>query len=221
MTARADLDVEAPTPAAAAVVGCRQRTLEFVLRAGRQRRRPSVDGRGCLVSLRKAPEEAAAGQTPPATPVALTNADAVAEAFRKALLPVIVETLQRRNVDRPKAPGEGMPIEEVVRKAEAHVHAQDGVFPGRNKLAEIVGCSPASITKAVKRSVYLRARKARLHDPLLTALWTFSHKAFQALKEIAASDRRSIGVVRRMQIVVGCPHHRRGDAVQFAVRCTP
>lgn len=57
----------------------------------------------------------------------------------------------------------GMPIDEVIRRAEAHVKAHGGVFPGRNKLAEIIGCAPASITKAVKRSSYLKARKAE-HD---------------------------------------------------------
>jgi len=60
-------------------------------------------------------------------------------------------------------PMPGMPIDEVIRRAEAHVKAHKGVFPGRNKLAEIIGCAPASITKAVKNSSYLKARKAE-HD---------------------------------------------------------
>lgn len=57
-------------------------------------------------------------------------------------------------------PGAGMPIAEVIRRAEEYVRAQDGDFPGRNKFAKIVGCSRGSITKAVERSTYLKARKA-------------------------------------------------------------
>ena len=60
-------------------------------------------------------------------------------------------------------PGTGMPIEKVIKLAEAHVKAHRGVYPGRNKLAKIIGCSTYSITKAIKRSVYLKARKAE-HD---------------------------------------------------------
>ena len=60
---------------------------------------------------------------------------------------------------RPQ-PGKGMPIDEVIQLAEAHVRKHDGAFPGRNKLAEFIGCAPSSVTKAVKRSTYLKARKA-------------------------------------------------------------
>lgn len=58
------------------------------------------------------------------------------------------------------SPGSGMPINEVIERAQRHVKNHGGVYPGRNKLAKIIGCAPASITKAVDRSVYLKARSA-------------------------------------------------------------
>jgi len=57
-------------------------------------------------------------------------------------------------------PSKRMPIAEVIRMAEKHVKAHDGAFPGRNKLAEFIGCAPSSVTKAVNRSTYLKARRA-------------------------------------------------------------
>jgi len=58
------------------------------------------------------------------------------------------------------SPGSGMPINEVIERAERHVKDHGGVYPGRNKLAQIIGCASASITKAVNRSMYLKARAA-------------------------------------------------------------
>ncbi|TVQ34500.1 MAG: hypothetical protein EA376_00070, partial [Phycisphaeraceae bacterium] len=104
--ARADLDVETPSEGASAFVGCRQRTLDFVLRTGRQRHRPAVDGAGRLIRLADVRAEAAPEQTAPAAPtqVSLANAGEIAAAFRDALLPEIVEALQsQRHTDDANA----------------------------------------------------------------------------------------------------------------------
>jgi hypothetical protein len=166
--ARGDLDIQAPSEGAAAFVGSFQRTIEFVTRTGHQADRPNVRGEGRLVELKT--HGTADGAKP--TPVSLANPEELAAASRDALIPGLVEALKGNaaegaassspptDTDRSDT---GMPIEQVIEKAEAHVKAHRGVFPGRNKLAKIVGCSPASITKAVRRSAYLKARKAE-HD---------------------------------------------------------
>lgn len=170
VTARGDLDIQAPSEGAAAFVGSFQRTIEFVTRTGRQADRPNVRGEGRLVELKTHEDHDDAKPTP--SPVSLANPEELAAAFRDALIPGLVEALNvnaakgEASSSPPTDPGRsdsGMPIEKVIQKAEAHVKAHRGVFPGRNKLAKIVGCSPASITKAVTRSGYLRARKAE-HD---------------------------------------------------------
>jgi DNA-binding transcriptional MocR family regulator len=40
------------------------------------------------------------------------------------------------------------------------VKKHGGAFPGRNELARIIGCSQATMTKAIKQSDYLKARAA-------------------------------------------------------------
>jgi len=168
--ARGDLDIQAPSEGAAAFVGSFQRTIEFVTRTGHQADRPNVRGEGRLVELKTHGANDDAKPTP--APVSLANPEELAAAFRDALIPGLVEALKgdaaagEASSSPPADPGRsdaGMPIEKVIEKAEAHVKAHRGAFPGRNKLAKIVGCSPASITKAVKRSAYLKARKAE-HD---------------------------------------------------------
>jgi len=112
--ARADLDVEAPSPSAAAFVGCRQRTLEFVLRTGHQQHRPSVDGQGRLVRMETLRDGASTDQPAAATPtkVALANAPEIAAAFRDALLPEILAALGRqRNDPSPDAAPESKPAD--------------------------------------------------------------------------------------------------------------
>ncbi len=155
VTARDDLDVDAPSPGAAAFVGSRQRALEFVLRTGHQADRPPVRGEGRLVAFRSD----ATGGAPAPAPVALANAGEVAAAFREALAPVIQAALQGREEPPDEAaPGGGVSWEEAMAAAESHVKRHGGFFPGRNELARLVGCSPSTMTKAIKRSTYLRAR---------------------------------------------------------------
>lgn len=104
VVARADLDIEAPSNSAAAFVGCRQRTLEFILRTGHQKHRPSVDGKGTLVRMEtvrdgaSTDQPAAAAPTPPSQ-VALSNAGEIAIAFRDVLLPEINAALRRQRSD--------------------------------------------------------------------------------------------------------------------------
>ncbi|MFG0243083.1 MAG: hypothetical protein ACF8R9_09890 [Phycisphaerales bacterium JB054] len=150
--ARNDLDIEAPSPGAAAFVGSRQRALEFVLRTGHQANRPPVRGEGRLVEVRS-------GGGPAPAPVALANAGEVAAAFREARAPVIQAALQGGAAPPDEAaPGGGVSWKEAMAAAEAHVKKHGGFFPGRNELARLVGCSPSTMTKAIKRSTYLRAR---------------------------------------------------------------
>lgn len=54
----------------------------------------------------------------------------------------------------------GMPRQEAKKKAEKHVKANGGIFPGRNALAKLVGCSRGTMTKAIGKSKYLMARQA-------------------------------------------------------------
>ena len=163
--ARGDLDVQSSSTDSAATVGSTQRVIDFVTRTGSQAGRPVIRGAGRLVELKTDP-----GETKPIpTQVTVVNREELAEAFRDTVVPGIVAAVDAHTTKHGKtsySPGNrgrqvsGMPIEEVIAKAEAHVKAHRGVFPGRNKLANIVGCSPSSITKAVTRSVYLKARKA-------------------------------------------------------------
>lgn len=162
--ARGDLDIQAPSEGAAALVGSFQRIFEFVTRTGHQTDRANVRGEGRLVELKT--YGTADGAKP--TPVSLANLEELAATIRYALKPGLSEALKVNAGadDASSSPstslyrsGTGMPIE----KAEAHVKAHRGAFPGQNKLAKIVGCSPASIAKAVRLSAYLKARKAE-HD---------------------------------------------------------
>ncbi|RMH13054.1 MAG: hypothetical protein D6701_12725, partial [Gemmatimonadetes bacterium] len=90
--ARADLDIEAPSPAAAAVVGSYQRTIEFVTRTGHQTERPGVRGEGRLVKMKTRDTGEDAKPTP--TPVSLANSEEVVAAFRDSVAPAIVDALR-------------------------------------------------------------------------------------------------------------------------------
>jgi hypothetical protein len=52
-----------------------------------------------------------------------------------------------------------MTWQEAMSLAEAHVKKHGGFFPGRNELARIVGCGSSTMTKAIERSGYLKARR--------------------------------------------------------------
>ncbi|MCA9286665.1 MAG: hypothetical protein KDA22_15685, partial [Phycisphaerales bacterium] len=159
--ARRDLGAEPGEGAEAASAGDRKNPIEFATRTDRHAARPAVRGEGRLVAMAAA--DADGGAKPAPTAVSLANPAELAAAFRDALVPGLAEALKAgaaASAPPGRAPGQGMPIEEVVARAESHVRAHGGAYPGRNRLAGIVGCSPASIGKAVARSPYLRARKA-------------------------------------------------------------
>lgn len=163
--ARRDLDVEAPSAGSAAFVRCRQYVLEYVMRTGHQRYRLPAGGEGRLLefALENAAEaeQAARDSAQPApTPVAIANAEELARVFERMFAARI---LAEKGTPAPAAKppvGEGMTVEEAMRRAEEHVKAHKGVFPGRNKLAEIIGCSRGTLNKAIANSVYLKARQA-------------------------------------------------------------
>jgi hypothetical protein len=98
--------------------------------------------------------------------------------------------------------GDGMSIEVVIEKAEAHVKRNNGVYPGRNRLATIVGCAPSSITKALKRSPYLRARKAE-HEAKRsgcprTVNMELSMDAFEARPESTSESKAKEHELKRL-----------------------
>ncbi len=92
--ARTDLDDQSPSDGAAAFVGCRQRTLEFVLCSGHQQDRPSVPGEGRLIQLDVRDDSTSQpAPTPQPTHVAITNAGEIAKAFGEVLMPQILEAI--------------------------------------------------------------------------------------------------------------------------------
>jgi len=90
--ARSDLDVEAPSPEAAAVVGSYQRTIEFVTRTGHQTERPSVRGEGRLIEVKT--RDAGEDAKPTPAPVSLANSEELAAAFRDLVVPAMAEALR-------------------------------------------------------------------------------------------------------------------------------
>lgn len=169
--ARADLDVPLDrrlSPGAAAIVGSRERVINFVLKAGPLAERPIVPGSGRLVALRTVPSGAGIAPAPSTAPmpINLANACEIAAALREALLPMFEAAMRPGAPETtapaagPAAPASGMSWQEAMRLAEAHVKKHDGAFPGRNELARIIGCSRATMTKAIKQSPYLKARAA-------------------------------------------------------------
>lgn len=104
--ARADLDIQAPSPAIAAFVGSYQRTIEFVTRTGHQTHRPGVRGQGRLVDIKTRDAGEDAKKTP--APVSLANSEELAAAFRDLVVPAMAEAL--RGAKRsPSAPASKTP----------------------------------------------------------------------------------------------------------------
>ena len=156
--ARGDLDFEAPSGEAAATINCRQRVMEYVLRTGHQKNRPPVRGEGRLVEMKI---EGAGAATPGSPiPVTVTNTGELVAEFRKAIIPELIAALSGPKVKNDRPVGAGMSVAEAIALAEQHVKDHHGSFPGRNKLAKYIGCSPDTMSKAIKRSPYLNARKA-------------------------------------------------------------
>ncbi len=60
----------------------------------------------------------------------------------------------------PEPTNSGMGWQEAMEKTEAHVKAHHGVIPSVMRLSKIISCSRPTIEKAIKRSSYLKARKA-------------------------------------------------------------
>ncbi|MBL8765263.1 MAG: hypothetical protein JNM07_13445 [Phycisphaerae bacterium] len=170
LLARADLSVPLDSKLSrehASVIASRERVIDFVMKAGALEDRPPVRGAGQLVSFRSVAEEKATPPSPlPTTHVNLTNAADIAAAFREAMLPLVEAVVGggarvHGRSSASKAPQAGsMPWQEAMRHAEEHVKEHGGFFPGRNELANIVGCSPATMTKVLKHSTYLKARRA-------------------------------------------------------------
>lgn len=69
--------------------------------------------------------------------------------------------------DAKREPGKGMPWQTAKKLAENHCARNR--FPGVNALARLVGCSPATMSKAIGRSAKLRARRAE-HDAQRTSV---------------------------------------------------
>ncbi|MCC6229194.1 MAG: hypothetical protein IT432_08220 [Phycisphaerales bacterium] len=166
LLARADLSVPLDSKLSrehASVIASRERVIDFVMKAGALEDRPPVHGAGQLVSFRSVAAEKA---TPQTTHVNLTNAADIAAAFREAMLPLVEAVVgggARVNgrSSASTAPQAGsMSWQDAMRHAEEHVKKHGGFFPGRNELASIVGCSPATMTKVLKHSPYLKARRA-------------------------------------------------------------
>jgi len=167
LLARADLSVPLDPKLSrehAAVIASRERVIDFVMKADALEDRPPVHGTGQLVSFRSvSAERTAPPSSPPTTHVNLTNAADIATAFRDAILPMveaIVSGSARQSSGGEKASqADTMTWQEAMSLAEAHVTKHGGFFPGRNELARIVGCSPATMTKAIENSTKLKARR--------------------------------------------------------------
>lgn len=166
--ARADLSVPLDPKLSrehAAVIASRERVIDFVMKAGALEDRPPVHGTGQLVSLRSVAAETTASPTPPPTThVNLTNAADIAAAFRDAILPMVEAIVNGSGRDSSSgsaraSQADTMTWQEAMSLAEAHVKKHGGFFPGRNELARIVGCGSSTMTKAIERSGYLKARR--------------------------------------------------------------
>lgn len=70
---------------------------------------------------------------------------------------------EEAELSKPTTDGRGIPgmtWKDAQKAAELHVKRHYNVFPGVNALAKIVGCAPATMSKAIKKSSYLNARYA-------------------------------------------------------------
>lgn len=168
LLARADLRVPLDPKLSrehAAVIASRERVIDFVMKAGALEDRPPVHGTGQLVSFRSvAAETTAPPATPPTTHVNLTNAADIAAAFRDAIMPMVEAIVNGSGRDSSggsarASHADTMTWQDAMSLAEAHVKKHGGFFPGRNELARIVGCGSSTMTKAIERSGYLKARR--------------------------------------------------------------
>ena len=168
LLARADLGVPLDTKLTrdhAALIGSRERVIDFVMKAGSLEDRPPVHGTGTLVALRGvAAEPGGASKTPGPTQVNLTNAADIAAAFRDAILAMVEAIVsgsarESSGGSAKASQADTMTWQEAMSLAEAHVKKHSGFFPGRNELARIVGCGSSTMTKAIERSGYLKARR--------------------------------------------------------------
>lgn len=79
---------------------------------------------------------------------------------------LIADAMQRALKNPPAESGKaggiggGMSAEQARTEAERMVRANAGKWPGLNNLARRIGCSTATVTKAVENSTYLKARRA-------------------------------------------------------------
>lgn len=168
LLARADLGVPLDTKLTrdhAALIGSRERVIDFVMKAGSLEDRPPVHGTGTLVALRGvAAEPGGASKTAGPTQVNLTNAADIAAAFRDAILPMVEAIVsgsarESSGGSAKASQADTMTWQEAMSLAEAHVKKHGGFFPGRNELARIIGCGSSTMTKAIERSAYLKARR--------------------------------------------------------------
>ena len=168
LLARADLSVPLDPKLSrehAAVIASRERVIDFVMKAGALEDRPPVPGTGQLVSFRSVSAETTAPPiSPPTTHVNLTNAADIAAAFRDAIMPMVEAIVNGPGRDSSggsarASRADTMTWQEAMSLAEAHVKKHGGFFPGRNELARIVGCGSSTMTKAIERSGYLKARR--------------------------------------------------------------
>ncbi len=165
--ARGDLDIHEPTSGAAKEVGSHLEVFHFVTRTGPYASRPGIRGAGRLVGLND--PDRSSGITAEAIPVKVVNSQEIAATFCDLVVPEITKSIEKVDFGSSAAASKqkpsgavqpGMSIQEAIAKAESHVKDHRGVFPGRNKLARIVGCSQSQMTKAINRSSYLKARRA-------------------------------------------------------------
>lgn len=84
---------------------------------------------------------------------------------------------------RPATPvAAGVKWKDAMESAERHVKRNNGVFPGRNTLAhDIVGCARSTMTKAIRRSPYLKARQAEAKAQRSTRAKTLSKTALESV----------------------------------------
>jgi hypothetical protein len=168
LLARADLSVPLDRKLSrehAAVIASRERVVDFVMKAGSLEDRPPVHGTGTLVALRGVAAEPGGGPNAAGpTQVNLTNAADIAAAFRDAILPMVEAIVsgsarESSGGSAKASQADTMTWQEAMSLAEAHVKKHGGFFPGRNELARIVGCGWSTMTKAIERSAYLKARR--------------------------------------------------------------
>jgi len=87
---------------------------------------------------------------------------------------------------------DGMTWQEAKAKAELHVKRNGDVFPGRNTLAELIGCAKATMTKAIRNSSYLRARQAEREQGAKAREVPWSVAIAESLSDEAHDDQNEL-----------------------------